>query len=137
VLHLLHLEDVGALRALKVFPHLCLVVQLELLQPASQLLLQLVRQRGKVLIVQHRSIVHLHDDALNQKNSTSASIVWSTIAGVIPTIIGTGAARYSFKGAGRIGMRTCSHLKGKTKARKAYIAKPSMVLDCETKMIFF
>jgi hypothetical protein len=64
-------------------------------------------------------------------------MVLSTIAGVIPTMMGTGAARYSFRGAGRIGMSTCSHLKGKTNARKASIAKPSMVLDCDTKMIFF
>jgi hypothetical protein len=64
-------------------------------------------------------------------------MVLSTMAGVIPTMMGTGAARYSLRGAGRMGMSTCSQRKGKTKARKASMAKPRMVRDCETKMIFF
>ena len=59
------------------------------------------------------------------------------MAGVIPTMMGTGADRYSLSGAGRMGMSTCSQRKGKTKARKASMAKPRMVRDCETKMIFF
>jgi hypothetical protein len=50
---------------------------------------------------------------------------------------GTGAVIYSLSGAGKMGMRTCSHLKGKTKARKASMAYPNTVLDCETKIIFF
>ena len=64
-------------------------------------------------------------------------MVWSIIVGLMPTIRGTGAAMYSFKVDGRIGMSTCYHLKGNTKDKKASIANPKMVLDCDTKMIFF
>jgi hypothetical protein len=59
------------------------------------------------------------------------------MAGLMPTIRGTGAAIYSFNVEGRIGIRTCSHLKGKTKDKKPSIAKPNMVFDWETKIIFF
>lgn len=64
-------------------------------------------------------------------------MVWSIIDGFMPTIRGTGAAMYYFNVDGRIGMRTCYHLKGNTKDKKASIANPKIVLDCETKMIFF
>jgi hypothetical protein len=57
--------------------------------------------------------------------------------GFMPTIRGTGAVMYSLRVEGRMGIRTCSHLKGKTKDKKPYIAYPKMVLDCETKIIFF
>lgn len=53
----------------------------------------------------------------------------SSISGVIPTIKGTGAARYSFRVDGRIGIRTCYHLSGNTKLRNASITYPSIVLD--------
>ena len=48
--------------------------------------------------------------------------------GLMPTIKGTGAAMYYFRVLGRIGISTCSHLKGNTKERKASMAKPRMVL---------
>jgi hypothetical protein len=59
---------------------------------------------------------------------TSDSMVLSTMEGFMPTIKGTGAAMYYFKVLGRIGISTCSHLKGNTKERKASMAKPRMVL---------
>jgi hypothetical protein len=55
----------------------------------------------------------------------------------MPTISGTGAVMYYFSSEGKIGIRTCSQRKGKTKAKKASTAYPKTVLDCETKMTFF
>ena len=65
MLHFLHLEDIGALGVLEVLLHFCLIVNLELFQSASQLLLQFVGQGRQVLVVQDGPIVHLHNDALN------------------------------------------------------------------------
>ena len=42
----------------------------------------------------------------------------------MPTISGTGAVIYSLRVEGRMGMSTCSHLKGKTKERKPSMANP-------------
>lgn len=39
--------------------------------------------------------------------------------GAIPAIRGTGALKYSLKVEGRIGMITCSHLKGNIIAKNA------------------
>lgn len=55
----------------------------------------------------------------------------------MPTINGTGAVMYSLRVDGKMGMMTCSHRKGKMKAKKASTAYPSTVFDCETKITFF
>lgn len=64
-------------------------------------------------------------------------MVLSTIEGWIPTMIGTGAVIYSFNVDGKMGIKTCSHLNGKTKDRNAYIAYPKIVFDWDMKIIFF
>ena len=56
---------------------------------------------------------------------------------MIPTIRGTGAVMYYLSVEGKIGIMTCSHLKGKMKERKPSTAYPRTVFDCETKIIFF
>jgi hypothetical protein len=137
VLHFLHLEDIGAFWILQVLLHVILIVKFETFQPFSQLLFQLVRQRRQIFIVEDSPIVHLHHNTLNGFMLTSDSMVLSTIEGFMPTINGTGAAMYYLRVLGRIGISTCSHLKGNTNERKASMAKPRMVLDCDTKMIFF
>lgn len=137
VLYFLHLEDVCAFRVFQVLSDLCFIVELKLLQTTPQLLLQLVGQWWKIFIIHDCAGVQLHNDALSVGRCTSGSMVWSTIAGEIPTMRGTGAVMYSLRGAGRIGMRTCSQRKGKAKERKASMAKPRIVRDCDTKMIFF
>ena len=60
----------------------------------------------------------------------------STKDGEIPATNGTGAVRQSLKLDGRIGMRTCSHWKGYSKERKAYVAQPKIVLDWDTNSTF-
>ena len=44
---------------------------------------------------------------------------------------------YYLRIEGKIGIKTCSHLKGKTNDKKASTAYPSTVFDCETKITFF
>ena len=55
VLHLLHFEDVGAFRVLKIFLYVLIVIDLEHLQSTPELLLKLVRKRRQVFIVKNCS----------------------------------------------------------------------------------
>lgn len=46
----------------------------------------------------------------------------STKDGEIPATRGTGAVRYSLRLEGKIGIKTCYHLKGYNKPKKASVA---------------
>jgi hypothetical protein len=91
MLDFLHFKDVGGFRVLQVLSDLVFVVELEGLEFSLELLLHLVRERREVLIIEYRGCVELDDNALNRGRDTSDSIVRSSILGVIPTMMGTGA----------------------------------------------
>jgi hypothetical protein len=91
MLDFLHFKDVGGFRVLQVLSDLVFVVELEGLEFSLKLLLHLVRERREVLIIEYRGCVELDDNALNRGRDTSDSIVRSSILGVIPTMMGTGA----------------------------------------------
>ena len=55
VLHLLHFEDVGAFRVLKIFLYVLIIIYLERLQSTPELLLKLVRKRWQIFIVKNCS----------------------------------------------------------------------------------
>ena len=57
----------------------------------------------------------MHNDTLHDKLSTSDSIDDFTRDGDMSAIKGTGAFKYYFRVDERMGIKTCSHLKGNKK----------------------
>lgn len=88
-----------------------------------------------IFVIHYFSRIEQNDNYLNKNNFTSVSTERSISCTVVtPAKNGIGAVRYYFKVRGTIGIITFSHLKGKRNDVKAYIASPSTVFDCETKI---